>query len=810
MVNKQILKDHGVSVEDWKRLLTLPKPRKVKGGGHSAVEYGDDKLKAFAEKVRTRVMSGRDQCTNNYRTIRALDLIWDAPYRQVSPTLLWDIAETSKTTEEAEKALKMYGFDLNTAFTIEKDPKTGADIKKLNAPLFFAVTIPLVHGMLTTRKAKIVNDRNRPDFFDYPPAINTKKNRVKCSAVKARMRVMSQQYNYLSTLDQAVHQMLLYGNSLMFTQENWHWEEQLRKKKKNSADAKPDKPEKKKKGKEDSKYEKYVTKEGLRYFMPHPSRTFWDRSHPVRTFNTETGCDWGGHFKVLTYKELRKNKELWNLDSVSMGDVSWWNSNASFLNLFFNTCVISAPSTNLPATARGGGDRETDINYGNYYGTADDDKAVVTYEYRERIIPKDEGLGDYEHPIWARFMCAGDGTIVYGEPLCYRAIISFKDNGDESKVEDASMGLKLAPFQDQLSNLISQYILSVKQNLAQYTLIDKNILGPEQVEKLKNRGENWFRTLNIDTFDGKMTHRQRDNIGNAIYSHRFPQLDTQSILQAARTVIELAERVLQFSSQEVGQAASHEQSKAEVVQLGGVTSNILKYTGIPIDGAMHAWGCQTYEAWVNEGDEEFTADLPYEEDVTDEVLKELGFEVVEKDDRKGRNYVKGKKSKVFSDLLSFAMLPNSADRKVDAEMARIISELTRDMLNNPVMSAAIGEDQAVALYNTIAKLLELPLDTPLKNTGMTPEKKTEQAKEQLSQLVDQVKAQFAGEIEGKLLNEVKQGLVPMLKKDEELSRKVDTIWQLLKLPPIDGQPLPNTAAAGPGASPPGSVAPGGV
>jgi len=813
MIDKGILEAMGVSVAKWKTLLTLPAPKKAKGGRMPVVKYGNEKLDALQERIRARCVSGRDYCTKNFRTIRACDLIWDAPYRQVSPTLLWNIAETSKTTEEAEKALTMFGFDLNQSFTVDLDPKTGKEIKKLNVPMFFAITIPLVHGMLSMRKAKIVNDRNKQYFFDYPPAVNTRKNRLKCSAVKSRMRVMSQQYNYLATLDQAVHQMLLYPQgALLFTQENWHWEEQLRQKgKKKTADSKP---AKKKKGDPDN-YEKYVSKEGLRYFLPHPSRVFWDRAHPVRTFNTETGCDWGGHWKVLPFKELQKNKDLWNLETVSMGDVSWWTDNTSFLNIFFNNCVINAPSAaNMPPTGRGNLDRENAIREGNYYSIADADKSVVTYEYRERIIPKDEGLGDYEYPIWARFMCAGDGTIVYAEPLCYRAILSLRDNGDESKVEDASMGLKLAPFQDQLSNLISQYILSVKQNLAQYTLIDENILDKKSIEKLKNLGEGFFRTLNLQTFDGKKTHRQRDNIGAAIYSHRFPQIDTQSILTAARTVIALAERVNNFSSQEVGQAASHEQSRAEIVSLGGTTTNALQYIGIPVDAFMHAWGYQVYEAWMNEGEDDFTAEIPYEEDVDKAVLEEIGFSFVEEPERSaGRAHVKGKASKVLSDLLSFSLLPNSGDEATDGETARVLSEWSRDLLNNPITAQALGPDQAIALANAIAKLLKLPLDVPLKNTGLTPEKQAEQAKAQLKQLVDQVKEQFAKEVEVKILTEVKDGIVPMLKKDEELTQKVDLIWQLLKLPPINGPTDPSQpGAANSGTSPgaPGMAAPAGI
>ena len=80
MIDKSILEAHGVTVEKWKTLLTLPTPKKVKGKA-TTVKYGNDKLDALAERIRSRTQYGRDQCSKNFRTIRALDLIWDAPYR---------------------------------------------------------------------------------------------------------------------------------------------------------------------------------------------------------------------------------------------------------------------------------------------------------------------------------------------------------------------------------------------------------------------------------------------------------------------------------------------------------------------------------------------------------------------------------------------------------------------------------------------------------------------------------------------------------------------------------------------------------
>ena len=45
------------------------------------------KLCNLRNRIRTRIQSGRDWNFANYKTYHALDLAWNTPFRQISPTL---------------------------------------------------------------------------------------------------------------------------------------------------------------------------------------------------------------------------------------------------------------------------------------------------------------------------------------------------------------------------------------------------------------------------------------------------------------------------------------------------------------------------------------------------------------------------------------------------------------------------------------------------------------------------------------------------------------------------------------------------
>lgn len=800
-MNLQVLADHGVSTEAWRKIFEKADIPKSTAGLKS--DSKDFKLARSVNRIRSRIEDGQRHNFKNYRVIHAMDKVWDTPFRQSTKTMVEDLLKGGELFNEIEmsKILKAKGYDLDSVVreTGRLDPKTGKPEKTVVVPAFYEVTVPLVRSYLTVRKAKLVNDRNRDPFLHYKPIINTPKNRTKTHVLTNRAQLMNTQYNYITALDQATFQMLLYPTgAIMFTLEDWHVEVQKRYKSTTAEEAvsTEEKPKKKKKGKKKKPdgdklnpdhYEDYIVREGLRQYVGHPSRSYIDRAFSPRTLNTDTGCRYVGFWKVVTYGEILDTEEFYNTAKINRTSDSFFSNNTDFFNSVYNTCALNYGA--VSSTAAPSDREETQLN--SYYGQAESDRSVVLVEHREKLIPKDFGLGDYEHPIWARFVMAGDGTVVFAQPMGYVPATVWKDNGDDKRTEDASLALNLVGFQDHFENLLSQHILTVKQNLANITLIDQNIFDRDKrsgiLETLKNLGEQYYRKLNIFPVDGKQIKVSQNSVSQAFYSHKFPPMDTAGIIGSLKLILDLAERVLQFSNQEVAQQATHEQTREEIKGIAGSTTNVLEYTGLPVDQGMAAMGKQIHDAWNNYGEDDFATSIPSDTPLTKPELEEMGF-ILQQDIRMPNDPFPVKVDKSVMELPLFAVIPATRDRVSDAEAARVMAEFVRDLSNNPMMAQALGSNQMIDLANQIAKLAGLPLNRELRD---------------LTQVQQQGILQQVLE---KVLPMVKEGMIPVLKQLNDDERKIGALFQMLGVQAPQEANAPNNNnpdAAGQGAGNPG-------
>lgn len=804
MVDLEILKRFGASFEDWRKLLEEESRTEPPTGIASPMPPADskdkkDKRNRLRDRMRSRITEARDFNLRNWQYYQVLDLIWDVSTNAITPTLVSRMAQNYKSTDEAYNALKSLGMDLNSILveTGEWDPKTQAMKKTVNTSAFFNVAVPMVRAYIDIRLAKLINERNVTPMLKYQALTNTPESHVKASVLSSRVQRATEQFGYLQSIRQAGLQMLLYNAGIMFPRENWYVEEQMRIKPKGATSTKADLTEHFQADDERTKdLEKYVSVEGIRYHIPHPSRRYYDMTYPVRTLNYDIGCVYCGHWKALRFRELKGwgNEWFYNLDRVTIGNLDWWTSGyyAQFLQTVLNRCVLTFPTINTPTESK---DRETYLANNMYYNQSHDDNTVMVHEHYEKIVPKEEGLGDYPYPIWARFVLAGDGTIIHASPLGYSPAVVFADNLDDNRILDSSLGMKLAPYQDQIQNLLAQYLLAVKQNLANITLIDQNIISDKKIrERIENLGEGTWRRLNLFLFDSNRLRRSQHEVQKAIYSHRFPALNTSEILQAIRTVIDLAERVLQFSSQEIAQAASHEQTEDEIHLIASSTTNVLSYTGIPMDEGMKAMGKQQYEAIMNFGEDDFFVSIPAEIELSNKKLEELGITVLEAPVKPGDGMLVMANKKSAMDLLWFAVNPSLHERKIDIKSAQAMAVFFRDIMNNPLMASAIGSEQAIMFANQIAKLAGLPMPAPLEDTGKKPGMEDEQSKKMLEGVINQVLAQ------------VKEGLQPVMETIKSNQLKIDALYNRLgiQLPNVTNPA--NQVAGGEGAENPEMVA----
>ncbi len=762
MVDLDVLKKVGIDYDSLKVLFKI--------GKKGEYEVKDDtkrgKIHKLKELIRSRVQDGRDWNLTNHRVYKALDDAWDTPLRQTTPTMLMNLIESSASEEAKMDTLKSWGISPEEVMVQYEDPKTpGKMLKKVSIPAFFRVYVPLVRAYVTIRWAKIMNDRRLVPFYKYEPAISDKINRTRCEVITQRIEVMSKQYGYYDTVKQAVLRMLVYSEQLQFPVEPWDRVCQVfgkdSKYKGEEVKAKNDK------GVEEVIGKKVVTKEGLRYHLPHPTRTFYDRAWFPSTFNSDSGASFAGYWRIVRYREMLANKDFYNLDRISVGDTKWFENNKSFFTNVY-PCTLKFPAPLEDSQGKSKFDSESHIAGGFYQSDLGDVGAMQT-ELFMRLVPSEYGLGDYDYPVWFRFVIAGDDTIIYCAPLPYSPVVYYGYDSFEGRTMNASLAMEILPFQDQFSNLLSQYLLTVKQNLFNLTLVDTDVVEEDDARNMENWTQKLWSGINVVRISLKKLFKQGAQ-ARALYPEKLPQMDTQSISSAMSTVIEILERVLVVSSQEVGQPASHEQTREEVRNIATNTSTRQAFTASAVDVAREATKQQLYEALMAYGDLDFYAQVPADPEITEAELEKNGFTVAMTDER-SKKRVLHIKDKTAIQSVSFASSRDGDDRINNLQLAQTMGTWMMNLLGNPMMAQAIGPDQAIQMANMIAKLSGFPRDFKLMNRGpdVTPE-------EQQQAVMQDVQA-FVGQAMEKITSDIQEALTPIMDVNNQQTEQITALAQ---------------------------------
>lgn len=837
MIDLALLKKRGCDVESLRAIFERPEnreptfdrntasagdtpvpekePKKKKGKDKETDEEAQSrKVNKLRNRIRLRIQNGRDWNLSTWRPFHAINRAMDVPLEKaVTPTMLQTLVNRQWTSiKEVGESLSAWGYSLNDVVCEEMDAKVdGKPVVKVNVPAFFQIIPPLVLAYKTIRQAKIMNDLNQTPYFEYHPAFESAKSRLQCDVVTNRVEVMSEQYGYYNVDDQAVSNMLTYGRGFKFPREEWHSEEQEVENAEDAAitfekeapadtvESAPGEPpsESKPAGKplknKEGQYYRIV-KEGIRYDVPPPERTYWDQAYPPHTINTDTGCEWTGYWSIKRLRDLLDNPGYFNTDKITIGNYAWdggWNT-------FFSTiypCTMA-----WPQVSRESNDRETKL-MDQVYSTDMGDKTVAVTNHFEKLIPRDYGLGTYRYPVWFRFVVAGDDTIIYAAPLPYAPTVAYLYDHDQNKANTPSLALEIIPSQDLLGQLLSQLVLTIKRNLDNITFYDKNVVKDDALKKLKNLGNERYTSRNFAPMDSKKMFAAQTKLESAFWSPQFPYMDTNAIMQGMRVILDMLERTLQMSAQELGQAASHEQSAKETGIIAQQTSTRLAYTTTPVVQAREATKKQLYYGLMAFGEESFWAQIPNDRQVTPQLLEELGFEYKEDEHpshvHSKKMTVRVKKSSLLLERFS-AIRTNELDRQHDIEVGQALINMLGALMKGP-LAPGIGVEQGLELINMAGKLSGWPRDFRLKNMSpqLSPEQQAEQVKQQLSG--------FIKEIEDTVLGQVKQAITPMLQHQKQLEEAVAHLAAINETahPHLAGAPngMPNGAPNGMPVSP---------
>lgn len=797
MVDLKILEARGITREFLRGRLSSDDTART---GTPDEKTAVDRLKA---RIRSRVNEGVSRNLSDWQWIYALDKAWDTPFRQFHPKLFGSL----ESGDMAGCCSIMRAMNLGEVVETYKDDK-GKDCYRINEDKFLML-VGLTRSYTTIRWAKIVNDRRLTPFLKFEPAKVTNVNRAKCEVLTDRVQVMSTQYAYFDVMKQSVLKMLHYSYCLKFIQEEWHSEEQLRyataEDVTNQKIAHGSVTEANPQGTpcREGDLVEFVEREGLRYDLPHPTRVYKDLAHPLYTINSDSGVTYGGYWKVVRYGDVLA-ANYWNKDRVSLGTTNLIDTNSLYFQSVYTACTLKYPTAATPNAGAEAGvgaastDREKQLA-DQFYGTAHEDQGCLLTHHFEKLIPSEYGLGDYNYPVWFRFVLAGDQhTILYAAPLPSIPMTYLGYDADESRSKNASLSMEILPYQYQFENLLSQIIQSCKQNLANLTLVNRDVLDDDQIKAIKGIGPNFWQKLNIfgASFKNlsKLFMRSNATAQELGVTLGLPKANIAELVNVLKTILDVLERVLVMSSHEVAQAASHEQTREEVRNIAQSTSSRLTFTATPVDLEREAWKRQIYAYLMTYGDDDFYGNIPAENEITKDQLEALGFTYVDKDDLTGREAfrrVKIKKSRLAMPLYEFASTRDGEDRTSDREVATVMATFARDILNNPMLAQAIGPDQALGMANQIAYLAGLPRDFKLRNVGGTPQQMQEKAQQELKQVADIV-LQAAEE-------KIKQAITPLLDEVKHQQTEIGVLMRVAGLAPspnANADQGPNPPAGG--------------
>jgi hypothetical protein len=692
-------------------------------------EKPSEKVQRLITLHANRMNDAVDRGIQSSRAYYAIDKAYDVSQHQITPTLMKGLIDRNPGVEEAQNLVKSWGLDSMLTQVPDVGQYAQGQLKNadgkpgylLQAPTFFTIYLPILQSYVKARWAKLFGDRDLTPLYKYEQLVVGSDERLLAKLVTGRVQRMSSDMGYRMVERDSIQKMLLYGQAINFPRESWYSETQL------------------------INGKKKVVKEGVRFHIPHPTNVGYDMSHPLYTLNTDTGCEWACYWSMQRYGDLAGDQKLW-LDRDKKGQLkewmlpsSGWRTSDGFVNLYqqFYPCTVKFPA---PCSHKSDNQREEKAFR---YASDTLDAGVDIGVFFHKLNPKEWGLYDYDHMVWHRFVYAGNQKVLFCEPIFYPPCTAYLYDYDAERARNSSLGFELLPSQDHMGNLLTQYLLTVKKNLLRIVAFNSNVVGDDFIKKAGNFTENALRGIEFLPYDHQHLRDMGagDDFGKIFQPVVLQAQQTTEIIQAMNTLIAMLERTLGYSAQEVGAAASHQQSVAEVNVIAGSTSTRINLTGGFIDDAIYARKKLLYYAMMNYSSDDIFVEIEDSSPKSKEALEKLGFKVTTSDDEPGVMTVTGsKKSLVFESNFSER---DGANRSNDQQTAVMLTQFLQQLMQNPRIGAELPLPIIFKFFNQIASYLGLPPELSLpENVDVTTEQEKQKQLQQMQQMVGQIVQQL--------------------------------------------------------------------
>lgn len=735
-VDINYLKSVGVSSAAYKKIFTL-----------EPASY-PTKIKKLVDVLSGRLRDGYEMSFRDYRAYQAIDLACELPFNQTTPTLIQALMAKHLSADQIYKELKAWGLSEESLFLDATTP-AGQPCKMLNVPVFFQIFIPIVNAYLNAVTAQIFNERNQSPLLPYNPLKTTSRNQVLCEIITDLVQTMSTWYGYPSVMKQAIQQALKYGVMIAFAREEWDYEEQIV-----DYGGGP---------------EHVTVKEGLRYVMPHPTRMFYDLKYPLTTINSDTGCEWGGHWHILSYGDVLDNPMYWNRKNIFSG-TNWFQAPVAG-NYFTEVypCQLKFPEV----ASRSSMKRE---DQAAWYNTSQDrDKAIFVTQLFMKLVPKTWGLADYKYPVWHRFTLAGDDTVIWAEPCAYNPMWFMGFNYDEMSARQTSLALECIPFQDHLGNILSQMILTAKQNLGGVTFYNNQAVDKDDISRLNNLGENRYRSHQYIGYDPLKFAAARIEIDRIFQTVELGKYTITELLQMIPTVLNIMERVIGIPAQMGGAQGTHQQSKEEIVRLGGAGNNRINLICSSVDAGIDAWKVQLHAGSQSYADSEWLAEVSSDIEDLAQHIKELGFQIR----GKSADTVLLKGHRKHLRLEGFSASNQGPQRENNKEIAQVIFQTVGVIAGQEALMQEVTAKNLLKLIVQAAILAGAPRDFDLR---LDPNaKKPEQVSEAILKAIQQAQQATLAAVQQKIAAPVAKEVAADQQKIQQLEEVVKQLRGIYEL-----------------------------
>jgi len=673
MVNRDILNKYGCTTERLREIFTAEKDSK----DHDTREY-------FQDLLQSRILEGIRESAENAKLYMSVDMAWDSIPINKSTIPLLQYAQGKISVEDCHDKLN----DLGVADKFCEYDDEGS-LRNINALRLYEVSVNIIRSYVTRRvAAQSSRFSNLYPYFKYEPRSTDLADKLRADVLSQRVEMMTEQFGYRHQFEQIIRQMFMYGHSVAFPDTSWTEDIQWRYTNDDLT------------GGEDM--ESYAERAGVHFTTPHPTRVIRDSSRPLHDLNNNQGPQWIGYWDIVRYSEIYGNASTWNSDKISYTNSlsTLYNTYADFFGYYFRDDLV------FPKVQDQYSFKNERVAQTGMYAGEELDKGLFVTQMCMKVNPLRDGLGEYPHDVWVKFTVASDETVLYAEYLPSLPAVYGGINENDDRMCNISVAHEIMPYQDQMTNILNSMLEQMKMSMFKIFAIDQDALDDDVKEYIKD-------ALADDTFYAKpkaLFYSGQKAADLGINNNDFIKVvDVQKELsagvnqsiQAILQLLNLVERLLTLSPQELGQPAPREISATEVAEISNTTNAIYSFISEGIDDMRGAMKKVLYEHLVSCSNDSFV--VPIKGRYSEEIIRQAGFDVeTTGDEITSKRNVIGKPDNLIYEYLFSGR--DGAERARDTQSAQVLGQLVMQLIQVPDMAKALGKERVFNMFNEIFRM----------------------------------------------------------------------------------------------------------